>query len=34
MEGGDVQYMGGEQEVTQEDHPTSCIEHRYKMIQK
>jgi hypothetical protein len=33
MEGGDVQYMGGEVEVTQLDDPTDYIEQRYKMIQ-
>lgn len=32
MEGGDVQYMGGEFEVTQVDDPHSYIEQRYKMI--
>lgn len=34
MEGGDVQYMGGEVEVTQVDDPTCYCEQRYKMIQK
>jgi len=34
MEGGDVQYMGGEIEAIQEDYPLCSIEQRYKMIQK
>lgn len=34
MEGGDVQYMGGEVEVTQVDDPICYCEQRYKMIQK
>ncbi len=34
MEGGDIQYMGGEWEVTQEIDPTSYIEQRYNRIKK